>query len=134
MRLSRSLSHLLRYGASEQGLDLVQDGFVSLAEVIRILGPKRNWPKRLDTTSAIREVVANSLQDDGQPRFEIKTHPAHLGMDMIRATCRPLPLQGALAREETSASAEASCVSANAASLEEESVECPVVLSLGAAV
>lgn len=64
-RLSRALTKILRYDARTWNLSLFQDGFVLLADVLRVL-------RRRPSMSDVQEVVRTSLRGNGSPRFELR--------------------------------------------------------------
>ena len=67
--LQKGLGWLLKHGAAEKGLELLDGGFVRLDLALRRLSGRA----RSASIEAVKQVVEKSRRQDGTPRFELTT-------------------------------------------------------------
>ena len=67
--LQKGLGWLLKHGAAEKGLELLDGGFVRLDLALRELSGRA----RSASIEAVKQVVEKSRRQDGTPRFELTT-------------------------------------------------------------
>ena len=77
-KLSRSLAGILRHGAGERRINISQDGFVRVNDLLRLHRFSRAGREN------IKKVVETSKHGDGMPRFELCQN--RHGQRIIRAT------------------------------------------------